>query len=83
MRVFAEPQFGHSTTSAPNRARRPPPRCGGATPYSRSLRRPSSVIQSVVQAGFSTVRTRPPTMPAFSSATSISNWIMFIAGQPE
>ena len=31
---------------------------GGAMPYSRSLRRPASLIQSVVQAGDSTVRTR-------------------------
>ena len=33
-------------------------------PDSRSLRWPASVIQSVVQAGDSTVRTRAPSMPA-------------------
>ncbi len=52
-------------------------------PYSTSLRRPSSVSQSVVQAGDSTVRTVASGMPARSSATPISTAIMFIAGQPE
>ena len=52
-------------------------------PYSLSLRRPSSLIQSVVQAGDSTVRTFGRRMPARSSASSISSAIMFIAGQPE
>ena len=57
--------------------------CGGAMPYSLSLRRPSSLIQSVVQAGDSTVRTFALRKPARSSASSISRAIMFIAGQPE
>ena len=52
-------------------------------PYSRSLLRPSSLIQSVVQAGDSTVRTVGRAMPARSSASSISSAIMFMAGQPE
>src|ERR1700731_264911 len=47
------------------------------------LRRPSSLIQSVVQAGDSTVRTFEWRKPSRSSASSISSVIMFIAGQPE
>ena len=46
----------------------------------RSLSRPSSLIQSVVQAGDSTVRTVGRAMPARSSASSISSAIMFMAG---
>src|SRR5713101_6607704 len=49
----------------------------------RGLRRPSSLIQSVVQAGDSTVRTFELRKPSRSSASSISSVIMFIAGQPE
>ncbi len=52
-------------------------------PYSLSLRRPSSLIQSVVQAGDSTVRIFGLRKPSRSSASSISSAIMFIAGQPE
>ena len=52
-------------------------------PYSRSLLRPSSLIQSVVQAGDSTVRTLALRKPSRSSASSISSVIMFMAGQPE
>ena len=55
--VFVLPQRGHATACArrPGGSAAPaaPPRLplGGAMPYSRSLRRPSSLIQSVVQAG--------------------------------
>ncbi len=53
---------------------------GGAMPYSLSLCRPPSLIQSVVQAGESTVRTFELRNPSRSSANSISSVIMFIAG---
>ena len=52
-------------------------------PYSLSFLRPSSLIQSVVQAGDSTVRIFGWRKPSRSSASSISSAIMFIAGQPE
>jgi hypothetical protein len=66
---------------AEQRATAGSPACGGATPYSCSLRRPSSLIQSVVQAGDSTVRTVLD--PGALQRESISSAIMFIAGQPE
>src|SRR5229473_8217336 len=81
--VSPEPHCGHATCSTPNSARRELPASGGAMPYSRSLRRPSSLTQSVVQAGDSTVRTFEWRKPSRSSASSISSAIMFIAGQPE
>ena len=57
--------------------------CGGAMPYSLSFCRPCSLIQSVVQAGDSTVRTFELRNPSRSSASSISSVIIFIAGHPE
>ena len=50
-------------------------------PYSCSLRRPSSLIQSVVQAG---ARCIVITMvPKAASAVRTSSWINSVAGQPE
>ena len=70
--VLAEPHCGQCTTSAlaeraancttlalPDGALAQA--CGGAMPYARSLLRPSSLIQSVVHAGDSTVRTAAAT----------------------
>ena len=51
-------------------------------PKSESFRRPASVNQSVVHAGDNTVWIFA-VMPARAKAVSISNVIMFIAGQPE
>jgi hypothetical protein len=63
-RVCSDPQRGQRTVSGrrPNRTNTGPGRPGpagpgGAMPCSASARRPDSVIQSVLQAGASTVRT--------------------------
>ena len=70
-RVSGEPQCGQRTENAsitgPSVACAAGP--GGAIPYSRSLRRPLSLIQSVVHAGASTVRTRTWSAPARRRAT--------------
>ena len=63
----------------------PPPGAaapGGAMPYSRSLRRPSALIQSVLQGGASTVRTSASGKPPCASARRTSSAITRVAGQP-
>jgi hypothetical protein len=56
---------------------------GGAMPYARSLRRPSSLIQSVVQAGARCiVMVTGPRPAAVMASTTL--WLMTsVAGQPE
>src|SRR5512139_650397 len=82
-RVSGDPHSGQridrvSGTGAPgSRA------VGGATPYSSSLRRPSSLIQSVVHAGESTSSTVTSWYPSPASASITSARIASIAGQPE
>jgi hypothetical protein len=55
---------------------------GGAMPNSRSLARPSSLIQSVVHAGDSTVCTSTTSYDV-SSADRTSREMTSVAGQPE
>ena len=55
---------------------------GGAMPYSFSLFLPASLIQSVVQAGDSTVLTLTFPMPFSISSIRILAEIISIAGQP-
>ncbi|CAM5577613.1 hypothetical protein SALBM135S_01816 [Streptomyces alboniger] len=55
---------------------------GGAMPNSASLRRPSALMSSVVQAGESTVRTETSAMPCSCSTCSMSAVMASIAGQP-
>ena len=52
-------------------------------PAAASFARPDSVIQSVVQAGDRTVRTRAPANPADRSAATMSSRMAAIAGHPE
>ena len=56
---------------------------GGAMPYSRSLRRPVSLIQSVVQAGARRIVMRAAPKPAAASAVRQSAAMTSVAGQPE
>src|SRR5512144_2225028 len=82
-RVSGDPHWGQrservSGTGAPG-ARG----SGGATPYSTSLRRPSSLIQSVVHAGERTRSTLTSSYPSSTSAATTSARIASIAGQPE
>src|ERR1022692_3702175 len=51
-------------------------------PYSRRFRLPSSVIQSVVQAGESTIRTSTWCHPRRAQAAMMSRRMVSIAGQP-
>jgi hypothetical protein len=55
---------------------------GGAMPYSRSLRLPSSLIQSVVQAGARCMVTVTGPMPASVSASTTLCSMTSVAGQP-
>src|SRR5690606_13835065 len=55
---------------------------GGAMPYSRSLRRPSSVIQSLVHGGDSTSLTSTRSKPASRSACPTLARMTSVAGQP-
>ena len=57
--------------------------CGGAMPASRSLRCPSAVIQSLLQAGASAVRTSTSAKPDAASRRRRSWAISRSAGQPE
>ena len=56
---------------------------GGTMPYSSSLRRPSALIQSVVQAGARCNRTFTGPRPAPSKASRTLASIISVAGQPE
>ena len=68
-RVSVDPHRGHRTDSGIETGPAPGRRAGGgAMPYSRSFRFPSSLIQSVVQAGESTVRTVTSCQPAARKA---------------
>jgi hypothetical protein len=85
--VSAEPHCGHATCSTGRRpsgtSTGPSARdAGGAIPYASSLRRPSSVIQSVVQAGDSTVRSSTSSHPCRARAARTSASISCMAGQP-
>src|SRR5262245_18836486 len=91
-RLGGQPHRGqrgeHATWTGPEPGRGPdrlwsPTGAGGAIPASTSLRRPSSVIQSVVQAGESSVRTSTAVAPRVSTASRTSAAIASIAGQPE
>src|SRR5580700_996571 len=82
-RVSAEPQRGQRAarvraTGRPGCAAGP----GGAMPNSRSLARPGTVIQSVVQGGDSTVRTRTSAAPDRSRTARASAAMTAVAGQP-
>ena len=55
--MWVDPHLGQAIVSLANSARTPPARAGGAIPNSLSLRRPSSVMSSVVHGGDSTVST--------------------------
>ena len=80
--MSSEPHSGQRTLSASRTV--PFPRGpGGAMPYSSSAERPRSLIQSVVQAGARTVRTRTSAKPASRKAMVRSSLIESIAGQPE
>ncbi len=52
-------------------------------PAAESLRRPSSLIQSLLQVGRSTTRTSTSVKPSVCRANTRSSRIASIAGQPE
>ena len=74
---------GAPSVSGIGPAARAAARPGGAMPASASLRRPASLIQSVLQAGENTVRTSTRAYPAPVSAAPMSWRISSMAGQPE
>src|SRR5438552_15794232 len=79
--VFEEPQRGHCAASS-RRLCLAAPFGGGAMPYACSFSRPSSLIQSVVHGGDSTVSIVISASPASSSAVLMSRAIAIVAGQP-
>ncbi len=74
----AAPRGTSRITATPDDATAP----GGAIPYSRSLRRPSALIQSVLHGGASTIRTSASAKPPSASARRTSSAITRVAGQP-
>jgi len=88
--VSADPHSGQATpardvlsVSGTGPAVRSGAACGGAMPAAASLRWPAAVIQSVDQAGLSTVRTSTSVKPAAASRDETSLRISCMAGQPE
>ncbi len=81
--VSDDPHLGHVISCDPNsKARFPAAFVGGAMPYARSLRRPSSLMSSVLHAGERTVSTRTPATALRASAASTSDRMVTVAGHP-
>jgi len=80
--VFDELHCGHGIAADSGRWKRPGSPTGGAIPYSFNFLFPSSLIQSVVQAGAKTVVIFILVYPFSSNAILIFMVIISMAGQP-
>src|SRR5271170_7995714 len=81
--VSVDVQRGQATGVGPRRISRMEEAdlCGGTMPYSNNLRRPSTLIQSLVHAGCSTLLTSKAPIAASRSADSTERRITSVAGQ--
>jgi len=82
--VFSESHRGQAIPRWPcNNSRLLAPCSGGAIPYSLSFVLPSSLIQSVVQGGESTLLIETPSTPCLRNASMTLCSITSVAGHPE